>query len=145
MNHMQIFTVSTIMYEPNETVSIVLVTFVLFSHSMHPVPPDVYPVGNQSMIAFRGRQTVLNFTITRASPDVMPEDTEWIFESECFGQRDAITVSESEHYHFSQDRRSLTILNLTTNDAGNYTLRATNPAGVNSSVILVEMEGEVDT
>ena len=112
---------------------------------MHPVPPAVHPLLNQSQIAFRGRRTTLNFAITQASPEVMPENIEWIFESECLGKTDVVNTSENGHYNFSQDRHSLTILNLTINDAGSYTLRATNPAGINSTALLLEIEGEHNT
>lgn len=56
-----------------------------------------------------------------------------------------VDASEDSDYYFSQDRRSLTISNLTTDDSGSYTLRATNPAGINSNTIVLEIEGDFYT
>ena len=106
------------------------------------MPPEVQPTFNQSQLAFRDRVTTLNFTITRASPDVQPANVEWIFESESLNLSQVINDSDNDRYYFSESRRSLTIFNLAINDSGRYSLIARNPAGIESGFIELDIQGE---
>ena len=50
---------------------------------------------------------------------------------------------ESDRHQFSDDRRSLTIKKLTTGDSGDYTITASNAAGMESSVIAIDVQGTI--
>ena len=52
-----------------------------------------------------------------------------------------ILNSNDSHYIFSSDRRSLSIIDLSTDDTGLYTLLAVNPAGVHSDSIYLDVQG----
>lgn len=109
------------------------------------VSAEVSPAGNQSQLAFRDRQTTLEFIIERASPDVESEGIEWIFESDRLDLAIVVSTNNDSRYYFSENRRSLTIFNLTINDTGRYTIIATNPAGARSSFIDLDIQGELIT
>ena len=81
--------------------------------------------------------------ITRASPDVVPEDITWTFLPERQNGTGIQTIDSSNaDYDFSEDRRSLRIISLTTDDAGVYTLTAKNPAGIISGNITLDVQGK---
>ena len=106
------------------------------------VPPEVYPAKNQSQLAFRDRNTTLEFVIERASPDVTPGDTDWVLESTRLSKIMNISADDDGRYSFNPTRRSLMIVNLTLNDTGKYRLTATNPAGINSDFIDLDIQGK---
>lgn len=111
---------------------------------LYPVPPEVQPTFNQSQLAFRDRETTLDFSITGASPDVEPADIEWHFESNHLNLSVVLNATDNDHYYFSENRRSLTIFNLTINDTGRYLLIARNPAGVQSGFIDLNIQGDIN-
>lgn len=78
----------------------------------------------------------LDFVINQASPLVTPDNIVWTFNGR-------LVPSNSSHYEFSSDRRSLKIVILTTDDTGLYTMTATNPAGVSSESINLDVQGTV--
>ena len=97
----------------------------------------------QTQVAFRGHNTTLKFNITEASPDVISEDIDWTFTGERFYGREDIISDNDTRYSFSADRRSLTIFNLTTNDAGEYRLTAKNAAGSNYDALRLDVQGKL--
>ena len=105
------------------------------------VPPTVTPVGEAKVIAFRDNSVTLIFSITKASPDVITEDITWEFQH--IQQNDTIIVMASDRHQFLDDHRSLTINDLTTGDSGNYTITASNAAGMESSVITLDVQGTI--
>ena len=107
----------------------------------HTVPPEVVSIEEVDPVtAFRDRNVTLNFAINKASPEVDPADIIWTFQQ----QRSNETVTldaDNPHYQFSSDRRSLRIVDLSTNDIGAYTLIARNPAGIKSGIIDLDVQG----
>lgn len=90
-------------------------------------------------VGTEGQSIVLQFVITDADPLVKVENIRWQFSS--LGKDLDITESSNSHYHLSNDRRTLVINQLTTEQIGIYTLFATNEAGVRSNSITVTIEG----
>ena len=83
---------------------------------------------------------MLRFVITEADPLIKVENIRWQF---TFLGRDVdITESSSGHYQLSDDRRSLTINQLTIQQGGLYTMFATNEAGTRSNQITVLIESK---
>lgn len=72
----------------------------------------------------------------------MPGDVDWILESTRLEMIINISAEDDSRYSFNQTRRSLTIVNLTINDTGKYVLTATNPAGINSKFIDLDIQGK---
>ena len=92
--------------------------------------------------AFRNRNVTLDFNISLASPDVIPDNIVWTFVPQRQDGEGLITIpSDNPHYEFSPDRRSLKIVQLKTNDTGLYTLIARNPAGIASESITLDVQG----
>ena len=108
-----------------------------------PVPPEISPAKNQSQLAFRDRNTTLEFVINRASPDVVAEDIDWVLESSRLEQNISISAENDNRYIFNLTRRSLTIVSLTIDDTGRYRITATNPAGIRSNFIDLDVQGRV--
>lgn len=91
-------------------------------------------------IAFRGHNTTLHFNISLASPDVTPGDITWSF-THRFLDISTNNITGSEHYQYSSSRRSLTLVNLTTNDTGVYQFTAVNPAGYHTDTVELSVQG----
>ena len=81
----------------------------------------------------------LNFTILRASPEVLLDNIRWTFTNTSGGTADITNTTMSGRHTFTSDLLQLTITNISRVDEGNYTLTATNPAGMEqlSSVLKV--------
>lgn len=88
-----------------------------------------------------GQSIVLSFLITEDDPPVSVENIRWEFTS--LGATINITNTSSSHYMLSEDRRNLTIQQLTIAQAGMYTLFATNKAGERSNSIRLEVQSEL--
>lgn len=106
------------------------------------VAPIVVSTQTKEQIAFRDHNTTLTFIINQASPDVLPQDISWSFKDR-FDRHSGLINGSHSHYVFSFDRRSLHIVNLSTIDTGTYTLTATNPAGVSSDTISLNVQGTI--
>ena len=75
----------------------------------------------------------LNVSIRDDSPTVLPEDIIWTF--------DGVEIKESNSVLFSQDRFSLTVTNLSISDEGVYSVAVSNPAGYDSTSIVLDVQG----
>ena len=105
------------------------------------VPPTVQAV-NSSLLGVVYRNITINFTILRASPEVLLDNIRWTFTNTSGITTDITTTMTSGINHmFTSDLLQLTITNISRMDEGNYTLTATNPAGVNSGTAVLSVEG----
>ena len=95
---------------------------------------------NASVLGVVYRNVNVVFTILRASPQVSLENIKWTFTDTNEGSRD-ITNSTDGRLAFSGNLQQLTISNISMSDEGMYTLTATNPAGVRSGVVNLNVEG----
>lgn len=91
------------------------------------------------LTGIEGMTLTLKFAIDDADPAITLDDISWHFTS--LGTSEDITNSQNQHYAFSQDKLSLTLVQMTTAQKGEYTLSAVNSAGVGSETITVLIEG----
>lgn len=96
-------------------------------------------ISSSPTVGTEGQSINLKFILTEDDPPVRVENIRWQFSY--LGTDVDITNSSSGHYDLSEDRRNLTINQLTTEQIGVYTLFATNEAGVRSNSITVRIEG----
>lgn len=75
----------------------------------------------------------MEFKISSAKPLVSAGNIYWQF--------NGMILESSNRLEFSDSKLSLQIYNLTLSDEGNYTLVASNPAGVGSAYIFLNVEG----
>ena len=87
-----------------------------------------------------GTSLTLQFFISDADPPIMLDGISWTLTS--LGVSEDITNSQDQHYVFSVDRLSLTILHLTSGQEGVYTFSAANSAGVTSQSVVVALNGK---
>ena len=118
-----------------------------------PSPPSVPP----TVQAVQGRiagvletSVTLSFTILDAYPEVQTENIQWTFSNLNGSSFDIPTNSVSTNFSiltgvFSGHRLSLTLLGLTSDFEGMYTMTATNEAGSDSAVVELVIEGQCDT
>lgn len=104
------------------------------------VPPDVSVIGSNSVLGVVGDSITLSFNILNASPMVDTSDIQWTFTSNS-AVTTVITGVSTNGYSFSMNLLVLTIIGLTHGHEGNYTLRATNPAGISQATITLQIEG----
>lgn len=77
----------------------------------------------------------LNIQISNASPSVIPSNIQWYFNS------GLINDTQDDGYEFSNDRKSLTITELTHSHEGLYTVVVSNEAGSDTGDIVLQIEG----
>ena len=92
----------------------------------------------------------LAFTISVASPEVQTESIQWTFTDVNMANFDLPTISNVANFSnltglFSDDRLSLTFMNLTNRFEGTYTMTATNEAGSASASLILVIEGLFET
>ena len=104
------------------------------------VPANVTPITPSPVVGVEGSSVLVKFNITQADPLVKVENIRWQFSF--LGTDIDITESSSGHYQLSDDRRSLTINQLTTQQGGVYTMFATNEAGTRLNQIMVVIESK---
>ena len=92
-----------------------------------------------TVTGIEGTSLTLQFFIDDADPPITLDNIFWSLTS--LGVPEDITNSESQHFVFSEDKLSLTILHLTAAQQGTYTFSAVNSAGVISESIVVELNG----
>ena len=98
-------------------------------------------VTSSPVVGIEGQSVTLQFTITEADPPVRVENIRWQFSTPLMDNPLDITNTSSNHYQLSDDRRALTVNQISTAQQGLYTLFATNEAGVRSSSIRLLLEG----
>ena len=92
-----------------------------------------------TVTGIEGTSLTLQFFIDNADPPITLDNIFWSLT--LLGVPEDITNSQSQHYVFSEDKLSLTILQLTAALEGEYTFSAANSAGVTSESIVVEING----
>ena len=110
------------------------------------VPPTVIPVDSQPIgVETRDNtpsQITVNFTITRDDPPVALDNITWTYRNST--DTTGVNVeSLMPRFQLSQDRRSLTISNLSFFDAGYITLNASNEAGTGSATLQLIVHGRI--
>ena len=87
---------------------------------------------------------VIKFALNdRVFPKVQLNNIQWTYTTEKGSEILNTSFSPSSHYNFSSDLLSLTITDLQVADDGNYTLWASNEAGVSSATYNVTVYGKV--
>ena len=104
------------------------------------VPPTVIAI-DESVLGVVNRSAMLGFRIERASPEVDIANIRWTITSSTDNSIEDITTSTDDRLIFSMDLLTLTIVNITNDDEGVYTLIATNPAGRMSAIVNLSVEG----
>ena len=92
----------------------------------------------------------LAFNITDASPEVQTDNISWTFTDVNMANFDVPTISNVANFFnltglFSDDRLSLTFMNLTNRFEGTYTVTATNEAGSASASLILVIQGLFET
>ena len=86
------------------------------------------------MIALIGSNLTLSFFITNASPSVTIDNIYWTVNGSTF--------SPSDRFIFSGNLLSVIIVDVKLYDEGYYTITISNPAGIYSVTIVVDVERE---
>ena len=104
------------------------------------VPPTITPNrDNYAVTAVKDYQYTISFNIIDDFPKVKPENINWKFSSDATGSTTLIT--DNDLLHLSKNRLSLNFLDIELIDRGNYTITATNEAGIRSSTINLNVHG----
>ena len=93
-------------------------------------------LAQENVIALIRNDVTLQFSIEAARPPVLLQNIQWMFSG-------VELQEDGDHVVFSADRLSVTITNLSLSDEGVYRLMATNPAGSDSAIITVDVQGRV--
>ena len=116
-----------------------LCSHINFSPSLFAVPATVTTPNGAMVTGIEGSSLTLQFFISDADPAITLDGISWSLTS--VGVSEDITDSQSQHYVFSADKLSLTILQLTAGQEGVYTFSAANSAGVTSESVTVVLNG----
>lgn len=115
------------------------------------VPPtvtaiDSEPIGVETRDGTPSQITV-GFSITRDFPEVELDNITWTYIAQGQGQDQNVDVltlaSNNSRYELSDDRRTLTIIDVSFSDAGTFTLVATNEAGIGSTSLELIVHGKL--
>ena len=101
------------------------------------VPPTVLASQSDIVVGLVGDNITLEFTITRAFPQVLPDDIQLIFTNSSNVNSD---ISDSAIV--DGNVLVLSIANIQNEDEGWYTVRASNPAGSDDDTVRFEVEGK---
>ena len=117
----------------------VLRVLCIFS-SYYTVPPTITPSNNlYSVTSVKDYPYTLSFTITDDFPKVKTENIFWHFTSN--KTRETDSIQENDIYSISAERLSLRIADVELDQRGDYTLTATNEAGVRNATINMDVHG----
>lgn len=108
------------------------------------VPPTIYPINRAyTVTGVKDYDYTFGFVIEFDFPKVQLHNIQWHFTNLSYITTTLFNnnSSISSRYMFSKDRRTLTIPNVQLSDRGNYTLTATNEAGVRSSTLYLNVHG----
>ena len=109
-------------------------------HSMHVVPPSIYPDEERYILAgVKDSNFSITFHIEDDFPPVQFPNIHWHFTNLSNVTKQ---LEPSDHYVFSGDLTVLVIHNVQLADRGNYSLTAGNEAGVRSATIQMDVYGE---
>ena len=113
----------------------------------------------------KGKDLTIEFKIARSSPSVSLDNIEWLFtsiesgaveivlnttcatpnntDSACYSNN-TCNITKYQRYNFSDDLQTLIIRNVQVSDAGQYRLKATNPAGTHYADYRLTVHGKID-
>ena len=91
---------------------------------------------NDTAIGVEFHNRLLTVNVTRDLPKVTPSDIQWYFQRQ--GERHLLV--SNDHYTISSDRLSLTLVNLSLNDSGNYIVEASNIVGTGIATVSLEVQ-----
>ena len=121
---------------------LLLIMSILFLSLAKPVVSNLHT--NNTVIGVEFRDTQLQFMVTRDLPTVQTDDIRWFFQRTGSNVRQEITrEANPSHYHFSMDRLTLAISNLTQADDGNYTVEASNIVGTGSDTVILDVQSKL--
>ena len=107
---------------------------------IHVVPPSIFPSGDDYTIAgVKDSNFSIIFIIEDDYPPVQLSNIHWHFTNL---SNITTEIEPSAHYTFSSDLKVLEIHNVQLADRGNYSLTASNEAGIRSSEIQMDVYGE---
>ncbi len=109
------------------TVAVAIIIFLSIS-----ALPIITPQSN-TITGLINQSIEIGVVITRDYPFVKPSDINWVF--------NGLIIAQSDKYGLTVDKKSLTILSLSSEDDGMYTIMATNAAGYTEAVITLHVLG----
>ena len=110
-----------------------------FMH-VHVVPPSIFPDEDGYILAgVKDSNFSITFHIEDDFPPVQLSNIHWHFTNL---NHTTTEIEPSDHYVFSSNRTVLEIHNVQLADRGNYSLTASNEAGVTSAAIQMDVYGE---
>ena len=99
-------------------------------------PPKLRFLGSAvSLIVMIHMDITLGFIIDNAFPEVLPANISWKFRRNMDNTTFAIPEMSDSKYGFVNSRKTLVILNFSLEDAGQYTITATNEAGADNFTV----------
>ena len=105
------------------------------------MPPDLVPLQNETVLGLNGESVVLRFQIVKASPPVTPDNTRWFFQPLNDTLPKVEIVDDGVTYMFTSDRLNLTVMNVSNEVEGTYTIEVQNEAGMDSERVILFIEG----
>ena len=113
------------------------ITFTLLTYT---VPPMVV-VDRTNIVQVINNIVVIQFSIVNAAPPVEVEDIHWTFTTQ-YGVTIPIIINTTE-WTLSLDRLTLEIPRAQLSNIGTYTITASNPAGVSTGSVHLDIHGIV--
>ena len=120
--------------------NLVLITIIFLST----VPPVVTSISSTNPI-YRLRNTTVSIEFSlnsRVFPTVQLSNIQWIYSTEKSSEILDTSSSNNPRYNFSSNLLSLIITNLQVADDGNYTLMASNEAGIDTATFNLTVYGK---
>ena len=99
--------------------------------------------GNGTVIGVQFRDTQMTFTVTRDLPKVTQVGIRWFFTQQGVNtRREIVPGDQPDHYVFSNDRLTLSIMLLNLSDSGTYTVEASNIVGTGSALANLNVQSK---
>ena len=104
------------------------------------VPPHVAAFTSLVLATIWNHTAVIQFNVTNAQPPISAKNIRWFFTPTT--SRMPLLLANGTRHVFSADKQTLTIHPVLLNDAGMYTLEASNPGGASSGSVEVFVFGK---